>query len=144
MRAMGYEYASAGPIPMASPESFQVLMSRSWPALIISWKLSTYRMSATLSKWPFQVIRSLGGTREMAWPATTYRGHIGKTTYTKTIIQAHPWAPRTVGSEAQWKGPGMWAIIVVLDTFYINLLLTTGKSLIFAVCGHGSRGRALA
>lgn len=63
---------------MVSPESFQALTSQSWPALITSWKLSTYRMSATLSKWPFQVFRSLGGTREMVWPATTYRENTGE------------------------------------------------------------------
>lgn len=64
-RATGHSPSFSRIIPMASPESFQALTFRSWPALRTSWKLSTYRMSATLSKWPFQVIRSLGGTREM-------------------------------------------------------------------------------
>lgn len=107
--AMWHGWASVGPIPMVSPESFQALTSPSWPPLTTSWKLSTYRMSATLSKWPFQAFRSLGGTREMVWPATTYGGQYRRTTYTG-------------GSRALWKdprtqSPGPCPKVLVLDMF---------------------------
>lgn len=102
--AMWHSWASAGPIPMVSPESFQALALQSWPALTTSWKLSTYKTSATLSKWPFQELSSLGGTKEMVWPATTYRGQHRRTTYPKS--QVHQKARETGGSSAFWKDPG--------------------------------------